>query len=690
MFEKRWISKKNNNISYTHIDGVPDFITELLAKRGIAGEKEVLNYLYPTVDKLTDPFLLPDMDKAVERILAACDNGEHITIYGDYDADGITSTAVLYHFLLNYLDADVDYYIPNRLLEGYGLSESSVDIIAERGTSLIVTVDCGIAAADEIKYAMQKDIDVVVTDHHKCGETLPNCCAAVNPMRPDSSFPYRTLAGCGVAFKLIEAIAVAIGLGEEILEYLPIIAVGTVGDAMPLTGENRIIVSNGLKAMRETSWLGLSTLLDSISKGRSSDIELSASAIMFSVVPRLNAAGRMGDAECALRMLLCEDYDEAVSLAEELGKKNTERQKVEQSIAEEAVKPENLKTCSTDSFVLALGYEWHHGVIGIVAARLSEKFSKPAIVLSCCADECRDGIMRARGSARSVPGFNLHAALSENSDLLLRFGGHEMAAGLTIEVDKIDRFIEGINNYAEKNKIEQNVIQSYEIDAFLTPEMITLENAEAVAMMEPFGQGNPCPVFCTSGFTDVYASKVGDSGKHLKLRFIYDDNGKRLGADGISFNDGNYYPIAAGIENCSCIYSIEINEWQGKRLPSLKITDMIDSYYPVSDDFENSLTFGGEYYTGTCFTVDHKDLTAYFKVLKSFGERFGFSDLFRARKILKDNGYDFSWFKLRRGLDVFVELDFIKKSADGIYEFNKEPKNRSLEDSAVYRELKRS
>jgi len=689
MFEKRWIAKKQK-AEYEHIDGVPDFITEILAERGICGEEAVFDFLNPTVDKLTDPFLLPDMDRAVERILSACDNGEHITIFGDYDADGITSTAVLYHFFVNYLGADVDYYIPNRLSEGYGLSKNAVDIIEGRGTSLIVTVDCGIACIEEVKYAMRKDIDVVVTDHHKCGENIPDCIAAVNPMRPDSRFPYRTLAGCGVAFKLAEAIAVMIGLGEEVLDYLPIVAVGTVGDSMPLTGENRIIVSNGLKMLKDTSWMGLSALLGSISKGRSFDIDTSASSVMFNIVPRLNAAGRMGDAECALRLLLCEDFDEAESIAEELGKKNAERQKVEQSIAEEALKEENLKTCDTDSIVVALGYEWHHGVIGIVAAKLSEKFSKPAIVLSCCMDECTDGVISARGSARSVPGFNLYAALSENADLLMRFGGHEMAAGLTIEVDKIDDFIKGINKYAELNEIEQTVVQSYEIDAFLTPDMITVENAEAVSMMEPFGQGNPCPVFCTAGFTDVYASKVGDGGKHLKMHLVSDADGRRVGADAISFNDGNYYSIAAGIENCSCIYNIEINEWQGRRTPSLKITDIIDSYYPENEKSDNAYPVGTEYYTGACFTVDHKELAAYFKVLKSFGERFVFADLFRARKILKDNDYDFSWFMLRRGLDVFIDLEFIKKSSDGVYEFNKESKNRSLEESAVYRELKRS
>ncbi|MBE7065086.1 MAG: single-stranded-DNA-specific exonuclease RecJ [Ruminococcaceae bacterium] len=689
MFEKRWISKKKKT-EYEHIDGVPDFITELLAGRGVEGEEAVMSFLYPTVDRLTDPFLLPDMDRAVERILAACDNEEHITIFGDYDADGITSTAVLYHFFKNYLGADVDYYIPNRLTEGYGLSESAIDTIENRGTSLIVTVDCGIACIDEIKYAMQKDIDVVVTDHHKCGDILPDCSAAVNPMRPDSRFPFEALAGCGVAFKLVEAIAVMIGLGEEVLEYLPIVAVGTIGDSMPLVSENRIIASNGLKMLGGTSWMGLSALLGSISKAKSFDVEISASSVMFNVVPRLNAAGRMGDAECALQLLLCEDFDEATLLAEELGKKNAERQKVEQAIVEEALKAENLKTRENDSIVVSLGYEWHHGVIGIVAAKLSEKYSKPAIVLSCCIDECTDGIISARGSARSVPGFNLYAALSENADLLMRFGGHEMAAGLTIEVDKISEFIQGVNRYAERNEIEQTVVQSYEIDAVLAPNMITLENAEAVAMLEPFGQGNPCPVFCTSGFNDVYASKVGDGGKHLKLRLIYENDGARYGADGISFNDGNYYAIAAGIENCSCLYHMEINEWQGKRAPSLKITDIIDSYYPTDETYYNSYSVGEEYYTGTCFTVDHKELAAYFKVLKSFGERFGFSDLFRARKILKDNGYDFSWFMLRRGLDVFIELGFLIKTSGGIYEFNKDSQNRSLEDSAVYRELKRS
>lgn len=689
MFEKRWIAKKNKT-EYEHIDGVPDFITELLAMRGVSGEDEVVRFLNPSVDRLTDPFLLADMDKAVERILAACDNGEHITIFGDYDADGITSTAILYHFFSNYLCADVDYYIPNRLSEGYGLSANAIDIIESRGTSLIVTVDCGIACIEEVKYAIQKDIDIVVTDHHKCGEVIPDCVAAVNPMRPDNRFPYKTLAGCGVAFKLVEAISVMIGLGEEILEYLPVVAVGTIGDSMPLTGENRIIVSNGLKMIKESSWMGLSALLGSISKNRGADVEISASSVMFNIVPRLNAAGRMGDADCALKLLLCEDFDEALTIAEELGKKNTERQKVEQYIVEEALKPENLKTCDSDSIVISLGYEWHHGVIGIVAAKLSEKFSKPAIVLSCCMDECTDGIISARGSARSVPGFDLYAALSENTDLLMRFGGHEMAAGLTIEVSKIDDFIKGVNRYAELNEIEQTAIQSYEIDSFLSPDMITVENAEAVAMLEPFGQGNPCPVFCTSGFTDVYASKVGDGGKHLKLRFISEVNGVRFGADGISFNDGNYYSIATGIENCSCLYNIEINEWQGRKTPSLKITDIIDSHYPESEMYDNSYPVGEEYYTGTCFTVDHRELAAYFKVLKSFGDRFGFSDLFRARKVLKDNDYDFSWFKLRRGLDVFIELDFIKKSSGGIYEFNESVENRSLEESAVYRELKRS
>ncbi|MBQ8827895.1 MAG: single-stranded-DNA-specific exonuclease RecJ, partial [Clostridia bacterium] len=503
MFENIWITKKNTDEG-CHIDGVPDFITELLRKRGVCGEEEIISFLNPTVDKLHDPFLLPDMDKAVERILAAVDCGEHITVFGDYDADGITATAVLYHFLVNYLGADIDYYIPNRLLEGYGLSDSSIDIISERGTTLIITVDCGIAALEEVKYAAQKEIDIVITDHHKCGDILPQAVASVNPMRPDSLFPYKTLAGCGVSFKLVEAISTVIGVGEEILEYLPIVAIGTIGDSMPLTGENRIIVSNGLKNIANTSWVGLHELIKQ-ARGRNGESMLSATNITFSIVPRINAAGRMGDADCALELLLCDEPDKAEELAAVLSQKNTERQKIENLIFEEALKPENLKTSDLDSVVLALGYEWHHGVIGIVASKLSEKFSKPAIVLSCCEEECKDGIMRARGSARSVPGFNLYDALKENSDMIERFGGHEMAAGLTVEINNIKQLIEGINLYAEQHEIEHTIFNTYEIDAFLTPDMLTVENAEAVAMMEPFGQGNPCPLFCTTGFADIIA-----------------------------------------------------------------------------------------------------------------------------------------------------------------------------------------
>ena len=374
MFDKQWIfniEQHNRYLSECGAQGkTPSFIDEIFFKRGFRGAPGGL-------DDLSDPYVLPDMDRAVDRILAAAEEGERVAVFGDYDADGVTASAVLYHFFKNFLEMDVLCHIPDRLSEGYGMSCGAVDRLAEENVTLIVTVDNGIVAFEEIAHAAALGIDVVVTDHHKCADRLPECSAVVDPCILTEKTPASDLCGAGVAYALIRAIADVLGLSDEIRRYVPLVTVGTLGDAVALTGDNRILVKYGMEHLTKLGWTGLNMLVDKISGGKEGKI--TSTFILFYLVPKLNAAGRLGNADRAFRLLISENAEEAASLTEELRSENTKRQAAEAEITQQAMQPENLVTGEDDAVVVALGTDWHPGVIGIVASRLTEKYGKPSL-----------------------------------------------------------------------------------------------------------------------------------------------------------------------------------------------------------------------------------------------------------------------------------------------------------------------
>lgn len=462
--------------------GISELAASILVARGHASPREAQDFLTPE-DTLASPFDLIDMDKAVERIREAVDAFEPITIYGDYDCDGVTATAMLYTYLSS-IGADVSWYLPERDGEGYGLNRKTIETLAANGTRLLITVDNGISAWEETALAKRLGMDVVITDHHQPGEMLPDAAAVVNPHRNDCPSEYKDLAGVGVAFKLIAALED--GDYQTALEYFAdIVAVGTIGDVVPLTGENRILVKRGLEALATCDNIGLLALMKAA--GLKPD-KLDGRSIAFGLVPRINAAGRMGSAALAVRLLLSEEEEEAESLAEELDEKNRRRQTEEQTILADVEEMLAADRTRLDGRLLILKKEdWNHGILGIVCSKLLERYGKPVLLL--CG---RDGILR--GSGRSIGNFHLFQALSANANCLIRFGGHKLAAGFSLAAEDFASFCQGMERYAARffDLMPQNVITA---DREITPEQLTVEEIRALSVLEPFGAQNEQPLF---------------------------------------------------------------------------------------------------------------------------------------------------------------------------------------------------
>ena len=507
MNRKKWVvSPCDRDAAATIAEncGVEPFAAFLLCSRGMTDEFEIESFLYDT--DLIDPYTLPDMEKAVERVNQALENGERITVFGDYDCDGVTSTALLYSYLSS-RGANVDYYIPDRSGEGYGMNLGAIDILKSRGTNVIITVDNGISAVEEIAYAKTLGIDVVVTDHHRVGDVLPDAVAVVDPHREDSLCEFSDWAGVGVAFKFVSALDDS--EGYELLEqYGDIIALGTVADIVSLKGENRIIVRSGIAfmnaAMEDGSLRsGLKALLDA----SGSTGTLDSSSVAYRIAPRVNAAGRMGSAERALKLLLTEDANEAKEIAEEVSNANAQRQATETEITACAIEYiENAPEIKHKRVIVVEGDDWHQGVIGIVASRLVEKYGKPCIVISKNGDV-------AKGSGRSIDGFSLYDALSYCSDILVQYGGHVLAAGLTVDSGKIDAFREKINEYALNS---ETAVPTLKIDCKLNPSSINIDILSSLQVLEPFGAENPQPLFGLYNMEITAIQPVG-AGKHLRI-----------------------------------------------------------------------------------------------------------------------------------------------------------------------------
>lgn len=495
---------KERAAAFAQTYGVPFFLAMLMNIRGLDDAAHLREFLGEG-EPLSDPFLLKDMDKAAARITRAVDNMEKIAVYGDYDADGVTSTAMLYSYLET-RGADVIFYIPQREGEGYGMNIGAVEYLKEQGVSLIVTVDNGISSVQEVARANELGIDVVVTDHHRPQEILPDAVAVVDAYRPDDTSPYKHFSGVGIAFKLLMALEDGAGDVEDLLEaYSDLAAIGTIGDIVPLTGENRTLIRAGLERLSQSDRPGVQALLENAGIAGKT---LTSTNVAFTLVPRINATGRMGAPERAVRLLISGYEEEAEVLSEEICADNEERRRVEAEIAEAAFADIEAKGYMKDRVVVVDGENWHHGVIGIVASRVTERCGKPCMIIS-------RGETEAKGSGRSIEGFSLFEAICACGDLLIKFGGHPMAAGITLKPENIEAFRKRINQYAAEH-FPQMPTQTVTLDCKLNPAALSVSMAQSLTQLEPFGNGNPQPVFGLFNMELSNATPVGGGG-HLRL-----------------------------------------------------------------------------------------------------------------------------------------------------------------------------
>lgn len=567
MIDKIW-NIKSKKIKEETIDEIskehhiPRVISTILLNRGIES-KDIAPYLRKSMADIINPMLMLDMDKAVERITNAIQNNEKIAVYGDYDVDGITSTALLYKFLLS-LGADVEYYIPDRKGEGYGINIMAVNKLFKQGIKLMITVDCGITAIGEVEFAKLQGMDVIITDHHTCKDRLPTAAAAIlNPKRPDCDYPFDALAGVGVAFKLILALAIKNGLKttDVFNQYVDIATLGTIADVVPLLGENRVIVDKGLKLLHNPKRIGIRAVMEVAGV---LDKPLSASTIAFSIAPRLNAAGRLGSAATAVELLLTNDESRARELALLLDTENKERQQTERQIFDEALELIAKDPNFEKKKVIVLAQEnWHQGVIGIVASRLCDMYYKPCILISHT-----NGV--GKGSGRSIKGFNLFDALTHCEKQLIDFGGHAVAAGLNVNMSDIDSFIKEINKYADEVLTEQDMIPTVDIDCPLSERSVTLENAKLLSKLEPFGMNNEKPVFALAHAQVMNIAPVGADNKHLRLRIV--KNNQTINC--IGFGMGEFVEFIHQGDTVNIAFQMDINHYQGNETVQLILKDI--------------------------------------------------------------------------------------------------------------------
>lgn len=535
-------------------------LATILVNRNITEEKAEV-FLSPTRSDFYDPFGMPDMEKAVDRLIKAMNLKEKVIIYGDYDVDGITSITVLKSFLKD-KGFDVGEYIPNRLSEGYGINMEAVKKIAEEGYKLMITVDCGITSVKEVKYAEELGIETIVTDHHEPAEEIPKAIAVVDCKRRDNKYQFRELAGVGVTFKFIQALSKKLNLEEkEYLKYLDIVSIGTISDIVPLVDENRVITKLGLKLVACTRNLGLKSLLKEIGMNK-----IDSSVISFGVAPRINACGRMGYANEALKLLLTEDENNAKELTDSLKKYNNDRQKAEKKIFEEAMEQIKQKKLENANSIVLAGEGWHSGVIGIVASKITELYFKPCILI-CLEENANIG----KGSGRSIPGFDLHEALMKCKDLLEGFGGHSMAVGLSLKRENFEKFQEIFNKIVEEANI-QDLEPILKIDSVLNLETITQDTVKSISLLEPFGEANKTPIFAIKNLK-IDSIRALTEGKHLKLSL----KSNNIYINAIGFNLGflvDEYRLGDKVDVAG---NLEINSFNGIESIQINLKDMMKS-----------------------------------------------------------------------------------------------------------------
>lgn len=539
---------------------ISELLATVLVNRNIVEEKDVELFLNPTRNDFHDPYLMPDMRQAVDRIVKAIENKEKTMIYGDYDVDGITSITVLSRFFKE-RGLEVGSYIPNRLDEGYGLNKEAIKQIADEGYKLIITVDCGISGVEEVAYAYELGMEVIITDHHEPLEELPKAVAVIDCKRKDNNYPFNSLAGVGVAFKLIQALGIELKLEEkEYLKFLDIVCIGTISDIVPLIDENRVIAKLGLKLVEVTKSPGVRSLLNAAAYK-----EVNSNTVSFGIAPRINACGRMGHERDALDLFLTENIVEANRITEKLNEYNKKRQDIEKKIFEEAIgkiESENLK----ENNALVVGAEeWHHGVIGIVASKITELYFKPSILICF---EGEDG----KGSGRSIPGFDLHAALCSSSKYLEKYGGHEMAVGLSLKKENFEEFKKVFEEIAKEANTEE-IVPVIKIDKEINLKDITLENVKSLKLLEPFGESNKTPIFIYKNLR-IDSIRALSEGKHLKLTL---KDGNTI-VNAIGFNMGKYSEEYLIGDKIDVIGVLETNIFNGIESVQINMKDLRKSY----------------------------------------------------------------------------------------------------------------
>lgn len=567
MLKKEWIKKgdgidKEKIADFSKAIGVSPLLAALLLNRGIGSEEEAESYLGKRLKGIRDPLRLPDMQPAVDRILKAIENGEKIVVYGDYDADGVTSTALLVRFFRS-VGAEVEYYIPDRMSEGYGIHILALKKIFKMHAKLLISVDCGITATGEVELAKSMGMDVIITDHHLPGEKLPQAIAVIDPKRADSDYEFDALAGVGVAFHLVLALAKVLELStkEIFLEYVEIAAVGTIADVVELMDENRVIAEYGIRQLPKSRNCGLLALQNVAGlTGK----PFNSTSVAFMLAPRLNAVGRLEHAGEAVELLLTDDPKQAELLAGKLEETNQARKSVEQKIFREAMEllQENPAWCGQGVIVLAKE-GWHPGVIGIVASRILERFYRPCIMIAL--DE--DG--QGKGSGRSIPGFHLYDALKASEQHLEKFGGHAQAAGLSIRKDEVENFRQAINKYANAHLREEDLIPKLSIDLELGISRLSLENAKALRALEPFGMGNEKPIFCLRKARIKQVMTMSE-GAHLRLEI--EKNG--ITAQAVGFRMGALASEMRPEQEADLAFYLEVNSFRGNESVQLILQDI--------------------------------------------------------------------------------------------------------------------
>ena len=563
--------------------GIDKNLATLLVQRGVTTFDEAKTFFRPELSQLHDPFLMKDMDKAVERVLKAISENEKVLVYGDYDVDGTTAVAVVYTYLKPFFKKKkIEFYIPDRYEEGYGISRKGVDYAADNGFKVVIALDCGIKAVERIDYANSRGVDFIICDHHRAGDVLPNAVAVLDAKRPDCHYPYDELSGCGVGFKLITALSMR-GLGtiEQVYDLLDLLAVSIAADIVPITGENRVLTYYGLKQLNKKPRPGIEAILQHAGIRRRDDDqphdeecvlnrELTVSDLVFLIGPRINAAGRIDKASDSVRLLIAEKKDHAEKLAASINDLNDMRREFDNRITEEALgmiaaDPELQDAKSTVVF----NERWHRGVIGIVASRLTDYYYRPTIVLTRA-----NGLVT--GSARSIKSFDIYDAIDTCSDLLEHFGGHKYAAGLSMREENLPEFRRRFEAYVAEHLVEEDFVPELEVDMKISFRDITPKFMRILNQFAPFGPGNMAPVFWTDHVVDAGGSRPVGGHKHLKLT-ISQQGDMEMGIapfSGIAFQKGDYFDRIHNGEPFSICYHLEYNTWQGRTTLQLNVKDI--------------------------------------------------------------------------------------------------------------------